>query len=67
MSIKTEIEWFPTDEKLHPDAATALVALNRLWGIGLSAQALEDLGRKLGADVPFLVRGGGLLGNRRRR
>lgn len=40
------------------DAATALVALNRLWGIGLSAQALEDLGRKLGADVPFLVRGG---------
>ncbi len=40
------------------DAATALVALNRLWNLGWSAQALEELGRALGADVPFLVRGG---------
>ena len=39
------------------DAATVLVALNRLWGIGLDVQALADLGVQLGADVPFFVRG----------
>ena len=40
------------------DAAAALVALNRLWGLGLTAADLEDMGRALGVDVPFLVGGG---------
>jgi len=40
------------------DAATALVALNRLWELGWTTQALEELVRSLGADVPFLVKGG---------
>lgn len=39
------------------DAATVLVALNELWGCGLSADRLAELGLKLGADVPVFVRG----------
>ena len=44
------------------DAAATLVALNRLWGLGLTAADLEDVGRNLGADVPFLVGGGTAMG-----
>lgn len=39
------------------DAATTLVALNRLWGAGLSTAELAQLGLKLGADVPVFVHG----------
>jgi 4-diphosphocytidyl-2-C-methyl-D-erythritol kinase len=39
------------------DAATTLVALNALWRLGLSVDALAELGLKLGADVPVFVRG----------
>lgn len=39
------------------DAATVLVALNHLWGAGLDEDALAELGRQLGADVPVFVRG----------
>jgi 4-diphosphocytidyl-2-C-methyl-D-erythritol kinase len=39
------------------DAATTLVALNRLWGLGLSTERLAGLGLRLGADVPVFVRG----------
>ncbi|KFA30420.1 4-(cytidine 5'-diphospho)-2-C-methyl-D-erythritol kinase [Xanthomonas vasicola] len=39
------------------DAATVLVALNALWGLGLEADALAELGLQLGADVPVFVRG----------
>lgn len=39
------------------DAATTLVALNHLWGLGWSIDALAALGLKLGADVPVFVRG----------
>jgi 4-diphosphocytidyl-2-C-methyl-D-erythritol kinase len=39
------------------DAATTLVALNALWGIGLSRDELAALGAGLGADVPVFVRG----------
>lgn len=40
------------------DAAAALRALNRLWELRLPPAELERIGAKLGADVPFLVRGG---------
>lgn len=40
------------------DAAAALRLLNRLWNLNLSATTLEEIGARLGADVPFLVRGG---------
>ncbi|MCQ4164868.1 4-(cytidine 5'-diphospho)-2-C-methyl-D-erythritol kinase [Tahibacter harae] len=39
------------------DAASVLVALNRLWGCGLDQDALARLGLGLGADVPVFVRG----------
>lgn len=39
------------------DAATTLVALNRLWQGGLSREQLATLGLKLGADVPVFVMG----------
>jgi len=40
------------------DAAAALRLLNKLWNLKASAEDLEKLGAKLGADVPFLVQGG---------
>ncbi len=39
------------------DAATTLVALNQLWGCGLSREMLAELGMRLGADVPIFVHG----------
>lgn len=39
------------------DAATALLALNRLWGLRLARGALEEIGLKIGADIPFFLRG----------
>jgi 4-diphosphocytidyl-2-C-methyl-D-erythritol kinase len=39
------------------DSATVLLVLNRLWGCGLSTQALAELGLRLGADVPLFVHG----------
>jgi 4-diphosphocytidyl-2-C-methyl-D-erythritol kinase len=39
------------------DAATCLLALNRLWNLKLDLPTLETLGLQLGADVPFFLRG----------
>jgi 4-diphosphocytidyl-2-C-methyl-D-erythritol kinase len=39
------------------DAATTLVALNHLWGVGLEVSELAALGGELGADVPVFVHG----------
>lgn len=39
------------------DAATALLALNRLWDTGLSRERLLALALELGADVPLFVFG----------
>jgi 4-diphosphocytidyl-2-C-methyl-D-erythritol kinase len=39
------------------DAATVLLALNRLWQLNLSRKELLNLGLKLGADVPFFIYG----------
>jgi 4-diphosphocytidyl-2-C-methyl-D-erythritol kinase len=39
------------------DAATALIALDRLWNTGLSRRALMALALPLGADVPVFVFG----------
>ena len=39
------------------DAASTLLALNRLWNLNLSLPHLETLGLQLGADVPFFLRG----------
>jgi len=39
------------------DAATTLLALNHLWGCGLSRPALQAIGLTLGADVPIFIHG----------
>jgi 4-diphosphocytidyl-2-C-methyl-D-erythritol kinase len=39
------------------DAATTLVALNHLWGSGLSRIQLQTIGLGLGADVPVFIHG----------
>ena len=40
------------------DAAATLRLLNKLWNLNLPFETLESIGARLGADVPFLVRGG---------
>lgn len=39
------------------DAATTLLALNKLWGLGLPRARLMEIGLALGADVPFFLFG----------
>ena len=43
------------------DAAATLRGLNRLYDLGLSMQELETIAVKIGADVPFCVKGGTAL------
>ncbi len=40
------------------DAASCLLALQRLWGVRLPPEELRALALKLGADVPFFLSGG---------
>jgi 4-diphosphocytidyl-2-C-methyl-D-erythritol kinase len=44
------------------DAAAVLVGLNCLFGLGLRAEELRDVGAGIGADVPFCISGGTALG-----
>jgi 4-diphosphocytidyl-2-C-methyl-D-erythritol kinase len=44
------------------NAAATLLALNRIWGLGLDTAELAVLARSLGADVPFFLEGGLCLG-----
>lgn len=44
------------------DAAVTLLALNRLWKLGLDGASLSRLGARVGADVPFFLVGGTALG-----
>ncbi len=39
------------------DAASTLLALNRLWKLDLSLESLSRIGLQLGADVPFFLTG----------
>ena len=39
------------------DAASTLLALNRLWNLGYTRTQLADIGLRLGADVPFFLLG----------
>ena len=40
------------------DAASTLLALNRLWNLKLTRAQLAEIGLSLGADVPFFLSGG---------
>ena len=43
------------------NAAAVLVGLNKLWNLNLNEERLEEIGLKLGADVPFCIKGGAVL------
>lgn len=47
------------------DAAAALAGLNEVWKMELTRGELADLGRGLGADVPYFLHGGLCLGEER--
>jgi 4-diphosphocytidyl-2-C-methyl-D-erythritol kinase len=47
------------------NAAVTLLALRKLWDLPITDEDLESIGRELGADVPFFVRGGTALGTGR--
>jgi 4-diphosphocytidyl-2-C-methyl-D-erythritol kinase len=44
------------------DAAGALIGLNRLFGLGRSAEELQTMAESLGADVKFMLEGGCSVG-----
>lgn len=44
------------------DAAAVLAGLNELFGTGLNTGELCEIGKKVGADVPFCITGGAALG-----
>jgi len=43
------------------DSAAALRLLNKLWGLNVSSEELEEIGASLGADIAFFVKGGAAL------
>jgi 4-diphosphocytidyl-2-C-methyl-D-erythritol kinase len=47
------------------NAAMTLFALDRLWGLNLGTPILMELGKRLGADVPYFLEGGLCLGSGR--
>jgi len=57
ISIDKRVPWGAGLGGGSSDAASTLLALNRLWGLGWSRERLLALALKLGADVPFFVGG----------
>jgi 4-diphosphocytidyl-2-C-methyl-D-erythritol kinase len=43
------------------DAAACLVALNRMWNLGLATADLAPLAARIGSDVPYFLHGGTAL------
>jgi len=57
ISIDKQVPWGAGLGGGSSDAATTLIALNRLWGVNWPRERLLALGLQLGADVPFFVGG----------
>jgi len=57
ISIDKQVPWGAGMGGGSSDAASTLLALNRLWGLGWSRARLMALGLSLGADVPFFIGG----------
>ena len=57
ISIDKRVPWGAGLGGGSSDAASTLIALNRLWGLGMSRRELADLATPLGADVPFFIGG----------
>lgn len=57
ISIDKQVPWGSGMGGGSSDAASTLLALNRLWNLNLPLSRLLALGLKLGADVPFFLGG----------
>lgn len=57
ISIHKHVPWGAGMGGGSSDAATTLLALNRLWGLRWTKGRLAEIGLRLGADVPFFVHG----------
>lgn len=57
ISIDKQLPWGAGMGGGSSDAASTLLALNRLWGLNLPLPALLRLGLTLGADIPFFLGG----------
>ncbi|MFT3664323.1 4-(cytidine 5'-diphospho)-2-C-methyl-D-erythritol kinase [Piscinibacter sp.] len=57
ISIEKTVPWGAGLGGGSSDAASTLLALNRLWGLHWPRERLAALGLKLGADVPFFIGG----------
>lgn len=57
ISIDKRVPWGAGMGGGSSDAASTLLALNRLWGLNWPLPRLLALGLKLGADVPFFLGG----------
>ncbi len=57
ISILKQVPWGAGMGGGSSDAATTLLALNRLWGLNWPRQRLAQIGLALGADVPFFIGG----------
>ncbi len=57
ISIDKQVPWGAGMGGGSSDAASTLLALNRLWGLNWPVARLAELGLQLGADVPFFLGG----------
>ena len=57
ISIDKQVPWGAGMGGGSSDAASTLLALNRLWGLNWPLERLLALGLSLGADVPFFLAG----------
>lgn len=57
ISIDKQVPWGAGMGGGSSDAASTLLALNRLWGLNWPLSRLLDIGLTLGADVPFFLGG----------
>ena len=57
ISVDKQLPWGAGLGGGSSDAASTLLALNRLWGLHWPRERLLQLGATLGADVPFFVGG----------
>ena len=57
IAIDKQVPWGAGLGGGSSDAATTLLALNRLWGLNWPRRRLLELGLRLGADVPFFLGG----------